>query len=101
MFLGHFGIAFAAKKVAPGVSLGTTILVVTHIYTRHSRPRDRIGPLGFRALVAFLVAGYAAAVFGPPPPSVAVLAGSSLFGLVLVAWGWWIDRHRMPARSVS
>jgi hypothetical protein len=26
MFLGHFGVALAAKKVAPGVSLGTTIL---------------------------------------------------------------------------
>jgi len=26
MFLGHFGVAFAAKKVAPQVSLGTTIL---------------------------------------------------------------------------
>lgn len=26
MFLGHFGLAMASKKVAPGVSLGTTIL---------------------------------------------------------------------------
>ena len=25
MFLGHFGLAFAAKKVAPSVSIGTTI----------------------------------------------------------------------------
>jgi hypothetical protein len=75
MFLGHFGIAFAAKKVAPEVSLGATILAASFL--------DVVWP-----------------VLGPPPPSVAVLAGSSLFGLVLVAWGWWIDRHRMPARSV-
>src|SRR5436853_2354396 len=26
MFIGHFGVAFAAKRVAPQVSVGTTIL---------------------------------------------------------------------------
>jgi len=26
MFLGHFGLALAAKKVAPQTSLGTTVL---------------------------------------------------------------------------
>ena len=28
MFLGHFGVAFAAKRVAPRVSLGTAVLAV-------------------------------------------------------------------------
>jgi membrane-bound metal-dependent hydrolase YbcI (DUF457 family) len=72
-----------------------------YIYRVASRPRDRIGSVGFWALVAFLAACYAGAVFGPPPPSVGVLAGTSLFGLVLVAWAAWVDRHRMPAGSLS
>jgi membrane-bound metal-dependent hydrolase YbcI (DUF457 family) len=72
-----------------------------YIYATQSRSLDRIGAVAFWALVAFLVACYAGAVFGPPPPSVAVLAASSLFGVVLVAWGWWVERHRTTARSVS
>jgi hypothetical protein len=28
MFLGHFGLALAAKKIAPQTSLGTTVLAV-------------------------------------------------------------------------
>ena len=29
MFIGHFGLAMAAKKVAPGPSLGTLVLAMT------------------------------------------------------------------------
>ena len=215
MFLGHFGLAFAAKKVAPGVSIGTTIfaaefldcvwpllllagvekveivpgitrmtpldfvhypwthslvmsmvwgalfalaywlirrrtreaillgsLVVSHwvldwvvhrpdlplypgeaerhglglwnsvggslaiefvlfaagilIYLRCTRALDRIGTYAFWGLVALLAASYFGATFGPPPPSVHALALTSLAGYLMVAWGWWIDRHRAP-----
>ena len=67
------------------------------LYARITRARDRIGRLGFVALVAFFLAIYAGAVFGPPPPSVQVVASSGIAMWLLIAWGHWIDRHREAA----
>jgi membrane-bound metal-dependent hydrolase YbcI (DUF457 family) len=69
-----------------------------YIYLRSTRARDRTGTIAFWALVAVLTASYLGAVFGPPPPSVRVLAYTSLIGYLMVVWGWWIDRHREPVR---
>ena len=66
------------------------------IYLRCTRALDRIGAYAFWALVAMLVVSYFGATFGPPPPSVMALALTSLAGYLMVAWGWWIDRHRVP-----
>lgn len=67
------------------------------LYASATRARDRIGAAAFWVLVAMLAAIYLAAVFGPPPPSVEVLAISGLLGWLFVAWAYWIDRHRVPA----
>lgn len=69
-----------------------------YIYVACTRARDRTGTIAFWALVAVVVAGYLAATFGPPPPSSQAVAWSSLIGYLLVAWGWWVDRHRESAR---
>ena len=66
------------------------------IYARCTRARDRAGTLGFRALVAFLLVVYAANLLGPPPPSVDAVAWSAQAMWLLVAWAWWVDRHRGP-----
>jgi len=65
-------------------------------YLRATRAADRIGSIGPWALVAVLVIIYMGAAFGPPPPSVHVLAFSSLLGYLFLPFGWWIDRHRTP-----
>lgn len=67
-----------------------------YLFLRASRARDRTGAIAFWALVITLLAAYAGAVFGPPPPSPQVVAASGLVGYLMVAWGWWIDRHREP-----
>jgi len=64
------------------------------IYARSTVPRDGIGRFGFQALVAFLALVYAANLVGPPPPSVEAVAYTALAMWLLVAWGYWIDRHR-------
>jgi membrane-bound metal-dependent hydrolase YbcI (DUF457 family) len=64
------------------------------LYVSVTRPRDRIGMVAFWAFVATLAAIYSASVFGPPPPSVQVLAMSGLLGWLFVVWAYWIDRHR-------
>ena len=66
------------------------------LYAGATRPRDRVGTFAFAAFVAVLAAIYAAAVFGPPPPSVTALAMSGLLGWLFIVWAYWIDRHREP-----
>ena len=59
--------------------------------------RDRIGSLGFWALVIFLALVEIANIFGPPPPSIGAVTVSAQALWLLVAWGYWVDRHREPA----
>jgi len=66
-------------------------------YARATRAIDRIGKWALWSLVAFLVIVYAANTAGPPPPSVAAVAWSANALWLLVAWGYWIDRHRRMA----
>ena len=67
------------------------------VYARATRPIDRTGQWSLAGLVAFLVLVYLASVFGPPPPNVATVAWTAQSVWLLVAWGYWIDRHRRPA----
>jgi hypothetical protein len=51
----------------------------------------------FWALAGFLVVAYAAAVFGPPPPSVTAL-GLSMLPVVPLLW-WWGNRAGSPTTT--
>jgi hypothetical protein len=66
------------------------------VYARATRPLDRWGSFLPWSLVTVLGLLYLGALFGPPPPSVPVLAISALAGWLFVAWGAWTDRHRGP-----
>ena len=59
------------------------------IYLRHAAN----AALAFWLLIAFFVAAYLGAAFGPPPPSAAAVAGSALALWLLPVWGWWIERR--------
>ena len=69
------------------------------VYARTTRPIDRIGTWSLVALVVFLVLVYIANVLGPPPPGIAAVAWSAQAIWLLVAWGYWIDRHRAASRN--
>ena len=71
------------------------------IYVSSTRAVDLVGRAGFWAFVVALVALYASATFGPPPPSVQVLAWSAFGGYFLMAWAWWVDRHRRPTGAAA
>ena len=71
------------------------------IYVKTTRALDRVGRVSLWVLIAFLVAVYASAVFGPPPPSKIAVPIAGLAMWLLVAWAYWVDRHRQPVLSVS
>jgi membrane-bound metal-dependent hydrolase YbcI (DUF457 family) len=64
------------------------------VYLRTTRARDRIGRWALWGLVALLVIIYIGNIFGPPPPDAAAIAWAGQAQWLLVAWGYWIDRHR-------
>jgi membrane-bound metal-dependent hydrolase YbcI (DUF457 family) len=66
------------------------------LYVRGTRALDRVGRWGLWSMVALLVAFFAGAVLGPPPPNERALAYSALGLWLFVPWGWWVDRHRAP-----
>lgn len=77
----------------------TMFAVGVWIYAMSTRARDGAGRWGFALFVAFLSVIYLANVYGPPPPSVtAIWVTAIVGGAILIAWSWWIDRHRSPRR---
>ena len=84
----------------PGTLLVEFVLfgVGAWLYATSTTPRDRLGKALLAAFVVVLAVLYLAATFGPPPPSVDALAFTGLAGWLLVAWGYWIDRHRALAK---
>jgi hypothetical protein len=68
------------------------------IYARTTVARDRIGSIALWSLVAFLLVVYFGNTFGPPPPSVRAVAWAAQSMWLLVAWAYWVDRHRMGGR---
>ena len=71
------------------------------LYVRTTRAVDRLGRVGLSSLIAFLVVTYLGSVFGPPPPSKLALALTGLAMWLLVAWAYWVDRHRQSILAVS
>ena len=69
------------------------------LYARSTRAADRAGTYVLWGLVALLLAINAANMFGPLPPSAAAVAWSAEAVWLLVAWGYWIDRHRLARRT--
>jgi hypothetical protein len=80
---------------------GVVFVVGLALYRRETTARDRIGSIGLWGLVAFLVVVYAVSVFAPAPPSATAVAWSAQAMWLIVVWGYWIDKHRIPHRNRS
>ncbi len=74
----------------------TMFLLAVRSYAFTTRADDRIGRAALLGLVAFLLLVYLGSALGPPPPSTTAVAWSAEAIWLLVAWAWWIDRHRAP-----
>lgn len=67
-----------------------------YLYSRSTKPTSRVGVVALWSLVAFLVIIHLGNLYGPVPPSAAAVAWTSQAQWLLVAWGYWVDRHRRP-----
>jgi len=73
---------------------GAIFAIGVWLYSRVTTATDATGRWSFRALVAFLALIQAGNLFGAPPPSVDAIAWVGQSQWLLVAWGYWVDRHR-------
>lgn len=87
-------------------SVGWTIAVEVsmfvagvYLYLKSTKAMDRIGTYAFWGLMGFLTLINFGNAFGPPPPSTVAVAWSAEALWLVVAWGYWIDRHRKPVVS--
>ncbi len=65
------------------------------LYLRTTRAVDRTGSIALWVLVGFLLLVYASNILGPPPPSATMIAWVGQTQWLLIAWAYWIDRHRV------
>ena len=56
------------------------------IYSRMTRPKDKIGQYGFWGFVGFLIVIYISNILGPPPPGVTSLAWVALLVWIFPFW---------------
>jgi membrane-bound metal-dependent hydrolase YbcI (DUF457 family) len=78
---------------------GILFAVGLYLYKINTEPVDRVGKYAFAAFAVTLPAIYAASVLGPPPPDVQTIAIVGHAQWLLVAWGYWLDRHRVAIRQ--
>ncbi len=71
------------------------------LYLRTTAPRNRTGTVAFSALITFLLVVYVANLFGPPPPSEGAVVWGAMAMWLIVAWGYWVDRHRQLRLGVT
>ena len=82
---------------SPGATLvveGAIFAAGVLLYLRSTIAVGRAGRYGTAALIALLLLIYAANFAGPPPPTVAMIAWAGQAQWLLVAFGYWLDRHR-------
>jgi hypothetical protein len=76
-----------------------------YLYASSTSAKNGVGRVGFWSLAATLFVVYLANLFGPPPPSVSMIAIAGNASWLFVAWAYWIDRNRDvlqdPMQSLS
>ena len=70
------------------------------LYMTSTTAKDKTGKFALIGLVAFLVLIHVGNMFGEPPPSVTAIAWVGQAQWLLVAWGFWVDKHREARATI-
>lgn len=74
---------------------GAIFVVGIVLYLAVTRAKDQTGTYSFWSLMVLLALVWLGSIFGPPPPTMTVVAVAGLAGAIIVyAWAGWIERHR-------
>jgi membrane-bound metal-dependent hydrolase YbcI (DUF457 family) len=81
----------------PGTLIVESLIYIAgvSVYLRTTRPRDRMGSVLAWGLIIFLAVMYVVSMKPPSPDTpIKTIAWGAQAVWLLVAWGWWADRHR-------
>jgi len=67
-----------------------------YLYYSSTKSKNKTGEISFWSLIVFLLVIYFMNVFGPPPPEVESIGYLGLAQWLIIVWGYWIDRNRIP-----
>jgi high-affinity Fe2+/Pb2+ permease len=97
----YFGLGLWNSIPATIVVEGGLWLLAIILYARATHPKGLAGIWAFWIVIVFLTLTWYRNVTGPPPPDPRTMGTSSLiFFSAIVAWGYWMNRLRYPARSL-
>ncbi|MFA6438199.1 MAG: hypothetical protein WCX28_02740 [Bacteriovoracaceae bacterium] len=65
-----------------------------YLYYKTTTASDKTGTYALISLLIFLTVMHLGNLFGPPPPTVAMIAVAGNAMWLFVLWGWWIEKHR-------
>lgn len=65
-----------------------------YLYSTVTKANNRTGTVALVSLLVFLAVMHAGNLFGPPPPSVEMIAVAGNAMWLFVLWGWWIEKNR-------
>ncbi len=75
---------------------GAMFVAGVWLYLGGTRAKDRIGSIALFALLGLLALAWVSGPFSAPPPSATAVAWVGLlFGILVVPWIAWIERHRV------
>ncbi len=64
------------------------------LYKSSTQPKNKTGTYAFIGLVLFIALIHIGNIFGPPPPSVQMIAVAGNASWLFVLWAWWVDKNR-------
>jgi membrane-bound metal-dependent hydrolase YbcI (DUF457 family) len=70
-----------------------------HLYRVNTEAVDAVGRYGLAGFAVMLGLIYGGSLLGSPPPDETTLAYVAQAQWLLVAWGYWLDRHRVAIRQ--
>lgn len=80
---------------------GSLFVIGAVLYFKATTALDTKGRYLPWGLLVFLAVMHGVNLFGPPPPSVEPVGYLGLLMWLLVAWGYWIDRHRRSVHAAA
>ena len=93
------GLGLWDSEPATIVVEGLSFILGIWLYATNTEAVDATGRYAFAAFVVVLAAIYTANLLGKPPADVATLALAAQGQWLFVAWGYWLDRHRVAIRQ--